>query len=67
MDGGVVVGTVSSGGYGHRVGKNIAYAFLDAPFATEGQPLVIDMLGQEISATVTNSALYDPDMSRVRA
>ena len=67
MHGGVVVGTVSSGGYGHRVGKNIAYAFLDAAFATEGQQLVIDMLGQEIGATVTNSALYDPEMSRVRA
>ena len=60
---GQVVGTVSSGGYGHRVGKNIAFAFIK-----EGHRdgLQIDVLGTLVPAQTVEEALYDPEMTLVR-
>lgn len=62
---GVVVGTVTSGGYGHRVGKNLAYAFIDA--VPDGAALIIDILGMCVAASITVRGLYDPEMTLVRA
>ena len=61
---GTVVGTVTSGGFGHRVGKNIAYAFVDA--GLDETDLTVEVLGQNVPAVITDPALYDPDMSLVR-
>ena len=63
---GRVVGTVTSGGWGHRVQKNIAYAFVAPECAAVGQVLEIDSLGQTVAAEVVHPALYDPQMERVR-
>ena len=64
MVGGVVVGTVSSGDWGHRTGLNLAYAFVDVdmPDAVE-----IDILGKMTSAKVIPMGPYDPDYSRMRS
>lgn len=67
MHQGKVVGTVSSGDYGHRVKRNIAYAFVLPDFAPEGTAVQIDVLGDLTPATVTAPALYDVEMARVRA
>lgn len=67
MHQGKVVGTVSSGDYGHRVKRNIAYAFVLPDFAPEGTAVQIDVLGDLTPATVTAPALYDAEMARVRA
>jgi dimethylglycine dehydrogenase len=64
VQGGKVVGTVTSGGFGHRVGKNLAFAFVDA--GLDGADLTVDVLGDSIPAVITDPALYDPDMSLVR-
>ena len=64
---GKVVGTVSSGGYGHRVAMNLAYAFVDAAVAAEGQEFAIDVLGQLVRALVIAKAQYDAENARVRA
>ena len=64
---GKVIGTVSSGGFGHRIKRNIALAFVKPEFAAEGTTVHIDVLGHLASATVTSAFLYDPQMSRVRA
>ena len=66
MVGDAVVGTVTSGGWGHRIGKNIAYAFVNPEVSKEGAAVHIDVLGEMIPAIVVNPALYDPDMSLVR-
>ncbi len=63
---GQVVGTVTSGGWGHRVGKNIAYAFVTPDCAGIGQGLHVDSLGAMVAAKVVAPALYDPAMERVR-
>lgn len=63
---GKVVGTVSSGDWGHRVGMNIAYAFVQPEQAAEGTELAIDMLGKMVPAKVIAPAPYDPDMTLPR-
>lgn len=65
MAGGAVVGTITSGGYGHRIGKNLAYAFLK-PTAPEAG-LSIDILGALAPAQITARGLYDPENTLVRA
>jgi dimethylglycine dehydrogenase len=63
---GQVVGTVTSGDWGHRTGLNLALAFVDPAFAPPGSKLDIDMLGTLFSAEVIPSAPYDPEFTLVR-
>lgn len=67
MAGDTVVGTVTSGGWGHRVSQNIAYAFVKAAQTELGTTLEIDSLGHRIPATVADFARYDPDMKIPRS
>lgn len=62
-----VVGTVTSGGYGHRVGENLAYAFVGEAHAATGSQLDIDIFGHRTHAVVVDPARYDPTLARVRA
>ncbi|MDF2765405.1 MAG: putative oxidoreductase [Rhodospirillales bacterium] len=64
--GGARVGFVSSGGYGHRIGRSLALAFVERAMAAPGTPLEIDIFGERREATVVDGAAYDPDNSRVR-
>jgi len=57
---GKVVGTVTSAGWGHRVSKNIAMAFVDPACAAEGTALAVDVIGEPQPATVVAPGLYDP-------
>ncbi|WP_438990900.1 GcvT family protein [Lentibacter sp.] len=50
MQGGRVVGTVTTGAWGHRVGANIALAFVERGLGAEG--LTVDVLGKAVKATV---------------
>ncbi|MBD3666061.1 GcvT family protein [Sulfitobacter aestuariivivens] len=62
-----VVGTVTSGDWGHRTGLNLAYAFVDADHSAIGTALWLDLLGDRIAAHVIPSGPYDPEYARVRA
>lgn len=64
---GAVVGTVTSGDWGHRLGKNLAYAFMRPDLAVPGCKATIDILGDRIAATVIETGPYDPGYERVRA
>lgn len=66
MSGDQIVGTVTSGDWGHRTGLNLAYAFVDAAFEPIGTALTIDVLGDIIGAQVVEKALYDPENLRVK-
>ncbi|MGB7244198.1 MAG: FAD-dependent oxidoreductase [Sulfitobacter sp.] len=61
-----VIGTVTSGDWGHRLGINIAYAFVKPEFAEPGTEIAIDMMGQMQTATVIESGPYDPNYQRMR-
>ncbi|MEM8537407.1 MAG: glycine cleavage T C-terminal barrel domain-containing protein, partial [Pseudomonadota bacterium] len=61
-----VVGTVTSGDWGHRVGKNLAYAFVNPELAQIETSLEIDIIGQMATAKVISPSPYDPDMTLPR-
>ena len=66
MDGDAVVGTITSGAWGHRTGLNLAYAFADPAYAEVGRIMRVDMCGRPIAAEVIAPSPYDPDFARIR-
>jgi dimethylglycine dehydrogenase len=56
--GNAVVGTVTSGGWGHRTGLNLAYAFVLPEFAEIGTDAPTDVLGTAVSAKVIAQGPY---------
>ena len=66
-DGAAAVGLVTSGGFGHRLGRSIALAYLRADLAVPGKVLDIEILGDRRRAIVGREPLYDPENARLRA
>ncbi|TNF19844.1 MAG: FAD-dependent oxidoreductase [Rhodobacteraceae bacterium] len=66
MQGARVVGTVTSGAWGHRVGLNLALAFVDPAHATEGSRMELDLCGARVPAEVIAPSPYDPGFTRIR-
>ncbi|TCD14180.1 GcvT family protein [Oricola cellulosilytica] len=62
-----VVGIVTSGGWGHRTGLNLAYAFVSPAISAPGTVATVDVLGAPIPARVIQPSPYDPDFARIRA
>ena len=67
MQGDKVVGTITSGDWGHRVNMNLAYAFVDPEWAVEGCRMDLDLCGKCVPAEVIAFSPYDPDFSRIRS
>ena len=63
---GEVSGRVTSGGFGHRVGKSIAFAYLPAEIEV-GARTEVGIFGRWVGAEVVSDPLYDPKMERVRS
>ncbi len=61
-----VVGTITSGEWGHRIGKNLANAFVDLDIAQTGATLELDLCGKLVRATVIKPSPYDPDHALMR-
>ena len=61
-----LIGTVTSGGYGHRVKKNIAFAFISPELATVGNSLSVKIVGDRYDAVITEPCLYDAGNKLVR-
>ncbi len=64
---GVPVGHVTSGGWGHWVGKSLAVGYIPTELARDDTTLAIDILGVECPAVVTTTALYDPQGGKLRS
>lgn len=62
-----VVGRVTSGGYGWRVGKSLALAMVRPDLATEGKELEIVILGKRHKAVIIPDSPFDPDNNALRA
>lgn len=62
-----VIGTITSAGWGHRTGKNIAMAFVDPHHAGVGTRCDVAMLGTRFEATVCEPCLYNVDNQRLKA
>jgi len=64
--GGEVVGTISSGDWGHRLNANLAYGFVLPEHAALGTALTVDVIGQPVAAQVVDMGLYDPSFAKLR-
>jgi len=64
---GKVVGTITSGDWGHRVGMNLAYAFVNPDLAAVGSTMQLDHLGDLVDAEVIAASPYDPGFDRMRS
>ena len=65
---GAVVGEVTSGAWGHRVGKSIALGYLRPDMAEAGTEVGIEIYGELRAAVVqTDQPLWDPQNLRLRA
>jgi len=66
MKDGAAVGYVTSGAYGHCVGRSLAAGYVPTALAREGARFEIDILGEMRAATVHLEPLYDPQGLRLR-
>lgn len=63
---GEVVGWITSGGYGHCVGKSIALGYVPAALARASEQFEVEILGERRRAVLTGYPLYDPHGNRLR-
>ena len=65
--GGKRAGLVTSGGYGYRLKRSIALAYVSRELAVPGTKLEVEILGERRPAVVGREPLYDPENLRLRA
>ncbi len=63
---GEVVGRVTSGNYGFRIGASIAYCYVPTGLARFGQRVEVELFGEWIGATIVNDPIWDPSGTRIR-
>jgi dimethylglycine dehydrogenase len=61
VQGGDLVGYVSSAAYGHRVGKTVAMGFLRPDLCQSGTEVSVCVLEREISAKILTEPVFDPE------
>ena len=61
------IGMTSSGGYGHRVEKSIAMAYVKPEFAKPGTKMDVEILGRPRPAEVVLMPLYDPNNEKMKS
>jgi glycine cleavage system aminomethyltransferase T len=64
LSGGKVVGFTARGGYGHRIGRGLAFAYLPPAVVSEPSDLSIRILGRDVPVSLTTEAAYDPEDRR---
>jgi 4-methylaminobutanoate oxidase (formaldehyde-forming) len=64
---GAITGRVTSGGYGFRVSRSLAFAYLPSESAQLGRAVEIEVFGEWIPALVVRDPVYDPTGERIRA
>ena len=61
-----IVGVVTSGGYGFRTKKSLAFAYVKSDLANAGN-LEIEIQGQRRKAKILDKVVYDPDNQKLKA
>jgi dimethylglycine dehydrogenase len=64
---GKVAGWITSGGYGHCVGKSIALGYVPAVLATAASGFELEILGERRAASLAREPLLDPQGERMRS
>jgi dimethylglycine dehydrogenase len=60
------IGFITSGGYGHTIGKSLAMALVEPEFAEPGTRLSAHVVGVERGAEVLAPSPYDPEGKQMR-
>jgi dimethylglycine dehydrogenase len=63
---GARVGLVTSGGFGHALGRSIALAYVRSDLAQPNTRLEVEVLGERRAATVAREPIYDPENARLK-
>jgi dimethylglycine dehydrogenase len=64
---GKVVGWVTSGGYGHRIGASLALGYVPAAVATADSGFEVEIIGERRHAVRLNGAAFDSSGALLRA
>jgi dimethylglycine dehydrogenase len=67
FDGNAQVGLATSGGFGYRVNRSIALAYVRSDLAVPGHELQVEILGERRRAVVAREPVYDPENTRLRS
>ncbi|NMM45185.1 FAD-dependent oxidoreductase [Rhodospirillaceae bacterium KN72] len=67
IEDGTVIGLTTSGGYGHRTGKSLAFAYVKPDYAAPGTEMTAWLLGAPRKATVLADPVYDSANEKLRA
>ena len=62
-----IVGVVTSGAYGFRINKSLAFAYVEAELAEEKKELEVKILGQKKRAIVLKNASYDDENKKLKS
>jgi dimethylglycine dehydrogenase len=62
-----IIGVVTSGSYGFRVNKSLAFAYVKSNLASAGTELSIEIQGKKKRAEILTSPAYDPDNQKLKA
>lgn len=66
VDGDKTIGITTSGGYGHRSGKSLAFAYVHPDYTEPGCTFDLLLLGENRKATVLAEPAFDPANERLR-
>jgi len=64
---GTVCGWVTSGGYAHGASVSVAMGYVPKAYADDTKGWTVEVLGENISATMQKQSLFDSNMSRMRS
>ncbi len=67
IQGDKVVGTITSGDWGYRVGMNLAYAFVEPDLSKPGTAMQLDLCGDLTATEIIAPSPYDPDFNNIRS
>jgi dimethylglycine dehydrogenase len=60
------IGVATSGAYGHRVNKSLAFACVDSKYSAPGSEFDLLIQGERVGATVLEHPAFDPASARMR-
>jgi glycine cleavage system aminomethyltransferase T len=66
MHNGECVSYITSGAFGHFVGKSLAMTYLPVALIAEGTDLEVEILGVFHRASIVEKPLYDPTGAKMR-
>jgi dimethylglycine dehydrogenase len=62
-----VVGVTTSGAFGHKVGKSLAFAYVDPKLAAEGTEFDVLVFAEKRKARIIPESIWDAENARLRA